>query len=485
MKKTLTLSLALLGQLIFAQYTTPNEGKTYRIADLDALTDILTFDEASNTYSLTDDLTISANDTFLADSDYTLVISEAKLITIAGKIDINPPKEVLFTSDYPSSSYFKGIRLEEGAIANFNHFKMVYGGGIRSLNEAFTMDNSEISYQYGGTSTGGAINFSRGNPIIKNSIFKFNKTPAVGSGANQAVALTFENNHLEGNNQENSNRPQINMGPSGNNPTIIRGNTIIGDRTLTRVGGISVSSLLGVSNEAIIENNTIRDNRYGITISGSNSKGEIIGNILENNNTETNPSNGGSGISIYLASNPATNFIDIFDNQIRGSLWGITNIEKGAFINLGTASRPGNNIFSNNGNGGVVYALYNNSVNPVSAIGNCWIEDQKSSEEQVENVIVHQKDNAALGVVDYSNFLCNNLETSEVNSKRFALYPNPNHGTFTVDTKEKSSFQIFDVNGRLVHQGELKVGQNAVQTNLPKGVYILKTSQSSSKIVVK
>ncbi|TGN29309.1 T9SS type A sorting domain-containing protein [Empedobacter tilapiae] len=485
MKKTLTFSLAFLGQLLFAQYTTPNDGKTYRISDLDVLTDIITFDESSKQYLLTDDLIISSNDIFLADTDYTLVISEGKLITVAGKIDINAPKEVLFTSDHPGSSYFKGIRLEEGAIATFNHFKMIYGGGIRSLNETFTMDNSEISYQYGGTSTGGAINFSRGNPIIKNSTFKFNKTPAVGSGANQAVALIFENNHLEGNNQENSNRPQINMGPSGNNPTVIRGNTIIGDRALTRVGGVSVSSLLGVTNEAVIENNTIRDNRYGITISGSNSKGKIIGNMLENNNVETNPANGGSGISIYLASNPTTNIIDIFDNQIRGSLWGITNIEKGAFINLGTTERPGNNIFSNNGNGGIVYALYNNSVNNVSAIGNCWIENQKSTEEEVENVIVHQKDNSTLGLVDYSDFLCSNLSTSEITSKKVTLFPNPNNGTFTIETKEKSPYQIFDVNGRLVKQGELKTGKNTIQTGLSKGIYILNTNQDSSKIIVK
>ncbi|CAM3219469.1 T9SS type A sorting domain-containing protein [Empedobacter stercoris] len=485
MKKSFTLSLALLGQMIFAQYATPNDGKTYRIADLDALTDVITFDQTTNRYELTDDLTISVNDTFLSDTDYTLVIADGKLITIAGTIDVNAPKEVLFTSDNPGTTYFKGIRIEEGATASFNHFKMVYGGGIRSLNESFIMNNSEISYQYGGISTGGAINFSRGNPIIKNSTFKFNKTPVVGSGANQSVALTFENNHLEGNNQDNSNRPQINMGPSGNNPTIIRGNTIIGDREKTRVGGISVSSLLGVTNEAIIENNTIRDNRYGITISGGNSKGKIIGNILEDNNTETNPTNGGSGISIYLASNPTTNVIDIFDNQIRGSLWGITNIEKGAFINLGTAERPGNNIFSNNGNGGINYALYNNSVNDVSAVGNCWIENQKSSEQQVENVIVHQKDDPTLGLVDYSDFLCSNLATSEVNSKKFSLYPNPTNGNFTVDTKEKSPYQIFDVNGKLIHQGELKIGQNSIQTNLPKGVYIFKTNQTSSKIIVK
>ncbi len=484
MKKTLTISLAMLGQLIFAQYETPNNGNVYRIADLDALTEAISYHPSTNTYQLTDDLIISANDTFLADSDFILSITEGKLITIAGKININAPKEVLFTSDNPGTTYFKGIRIEEGAISTFNHFKMVYGGGIRSLNEDFTMKNSEVSYQYSGISTGGAINFSRGNPIIQNSTFKYNDTPVVGSGANQTVGITFENNYVEANNLSNSNRPQINMGPSGNSPTIIRGNKIIGDRSKTKVGGISVSSLLGVPNEAIIEKNIIRDNRYGITISGGNSKGKIMGNIIENNNTENNPNSGGSGISIYLASNPSTNVIDIFDNEFRGNLWGITNIDKGAFINLGTEERPGNNIFSNNGNDGEIHALYNNSINAVSAQGNCWIENQQSSTQQVENVIFHQTDNASLGLVDYANFLCSNLGISEVNQTKLTLYPNPNNGTFKVDSKDAAAYQIYDINGRLMKEGVLKNGQNSIQTQLPKGLYIFKSKQSTSKIIV-
>lgn len=465
--------------MIFAQYATPNDGKTYRIADLDALTDVITFDQTTNRYELTDDLTISVNDTFLSDTDYTLVIADGKLITIAGTIDVNAPKEVLFTSDNPGTTYFKGIRIEEGATASFNHFKMVYGGGIRSLNESFIMNNSEISYQYGGISTGGAINFSRGNPIIKNSTFKFNKTPVVGSGANQSVALTFENNHLEGNNQDNSNRPQINMGPSGENQTtIIRNNTIIGNRANTRVGGISVSSLLNVVSFAQIENNTIRDNRYGITITGVTAGGNIINNIIENNNTENLPNSGGSGISISQTATTPKTSVTIKGNTIKGNLWGITIIGNGTNIDM----TNGNNVFENNGNTGVDYALYNNSANDIPAKGNCW--DPILTDQRVENVIFHKPDNPALGLVDYSNYVCL-LGTNEVKLDKIKLYPNPNNGTFTVDTKEKSPYQIFDINGRLIHQGELKIGQNNVQTNLPKGVYILKTNQTSSKILVK
>ena len=181
----------------------------------------------------------------------------------------------------------------------------------------------------------------------------------------------------------------------------------------------------------------------------------------------------GSSYSIQKASHVA-----IKGNTIKGNLWGITIIGNGTNIDM----TNGNNVFENNGNTGVDYALYNNSANNIPAQGNCW--DPILTDERVENVIFHKPDNAALGLVDYSNYGCL-LSTNEVKLDKLKLYPNPNNGTFTIDTKEKSTYQIYDVNGRLVKQGDLKIGQNNVQTTLQKGVYILKTAQSSSKIVIK
>lgn len=485
MKKYLTLSLSVLGALLFAQISTPNTGKTYTINDLDQLSESISFNEASNTYFLNDDLIIATSDTFLVDKDYTLAIAQGKLITIEGKISIDAPKEVIFTSQDPGNKYFMGIRISESATATFNNFSMFYGGGIRSLTGNFLMENSEVSNQNSGTSTGGAINFSRGNPVIKNSRFTNNVTPAVASGASEAVSLTYEGNYLSNNNTENSNRPQINMGPSGANPTTINNNIILGNRANTRVGGVSVSSLVGTANNAIITNNSISDNRYGITISGGNSKGLIKGNTLLNNNSENNPALGGSGISISLSSNSPQNIIYIQDNVIRGNIWGITNIGKAAFINMGDESQPGNNIFADNQNGGQVYALYNNSVNPVSAHGNCWIENEKSTAEEVEKVIFHQVDNPALGLVDFSNFLCSNLGINDLKKEKIKVYPNPSNGQFNVETKQIETLEVYDINGRLVYQSKTKVGQSSFNTSLKKGVYILKIGKETTKLLIK
>ncbi|MDR0206100.1 MAG: hypothetical protein LBI45_02430, partial [Bacteroidales bacterium] len=148
------------------------------------------------------------------------------------------------------------------------------------------------------------------------------------------------------------------------------------------VGAISTSSLLGVPTTSLIEGNYIKDNRYGITFTGGNINGTIKGNTLIDNNVETNPNNGGSGINI---NNPAGNTHAIIsENIISGHLWGITlvgnltNYSNGPTANLGNISvsvtdpdyNIGKNIFSNNGNGGELYDLYNNNPKDIMAQNN-------------------------------------------------------------------------------------------------------------------
>src|SRR5690606_36470629 len=99
-------------------------------------------------------------------------------------------------------------------------------------------------------------------------------------------------------------------------------------------------------------------NRYGITIAGPNANVQIINNIIEDNNTQGNPNLGGSGINLNAPTGGQT--ITLTGNQIRRNLWGIT-IQGSSDANLGDdADNPGGNVFADHGNGGDVYALYNN-----------------------------------------------------------------------------------------------------------------------------
>src|SRR5690606_1853408 len=118
-------------------------------------------------------------------------------------------------------------------------------------------------------------------------------------GANTQVSAYIFNNYMEGNNQANTNRPQINMGTTMTTDTLkIVQNTIIGDRDLTSVGGIAVANLIGGNIRAIIDGNTIRDNRYGMTVVGNNAFAYIRNNVIEDNDTQGDPMLGGSGISL-------------------------------------------------------------------------------------------------------------------------------------------------------------------------------------------
>src|SRR5690606_12059432 len=109
--------------------------------------------------------------------------------------------------------------------------------------------------------TGGTVALSRGIPVIANNSFLFNANPAISSAGNAQVSAYIFNNHIEGNNQTNNNRPQINMGATMTSDTLkIIQNTIIGDRNMVMAGGIAVANLVGGTVRAIIADNIIKDN---------------------------------------------------------------------------------------------------------------------------------------------------------------------------------------------------------------------------------
>src|SRR5690606_30115771 len=383
---------------------------------------------------------------------------------------------------------YEGFWFYETAEVYFNNTLVEYGGGLKVVTPNFVMENSEVSNNVSGSSTGGAISFSNGSPVVQNSVFKFNENPALSSGANTSVSAQILNNYFEGNNTTNNNRPQINMGPSGEADSIrIINNTVIGNRDLTMVGGISASSLIGVVNKILIDGNTVRDNRYGIASLGT-STGIIRNNIIEDNDTEGAPMNGGSGINLF-----STDIVYVTNNQIRRNLWGIT-MQGTAHANLGSDDtedfNPGGNIFSENGNGGVTYALYNNTPNEVKALHNCWIEGQESTYEQVEDVISHVVDDETLGEVFFDPFDCGIvMATNDLNDKAFKIYPNPAKNSFFIETKENGKFKIYDLNGKLVQTSDLNSGKNQIQIRLAKGIYVVEVeyngTKSAEKLIVR
>lgn len=475
MKKLLVLLILNIAFPASAQYTTPNTGVSWGMDDLVTHAPPGVISLTGGIYTLSQNLTISATDTFTINQNTVLHIDPNVAINIAGTFTADA-ESILITATHIAQPY-ETIRFEENSTGYLKNTTIDYGKGIRVATGNFEMQNCSMSYHIAGTTTSAALTFSTGSPLINSSTFTNNVVPAFGSGANIESAPTISNNYLENNNTSNSNRPQINMGPSGNDTIRIIGNTIKGNPLLTMVGGISASSLLGNTNKVRIDGNTITGNRYGITVAGASSSGYIGYNIIEDNNTQNNPALGGSGISLN-ASGAATMNIIAEGNQIRRNLWGITLIGQ-ARIEMGHAEGiaiiAGGNIFADNGNGGNTYALFNNTPNPVNAQFNCWIEGATSTPEEIENVISHQADDAALGPVTFDPFLNCVLEAASFENHRPKIYPNPNSGRITIEIHENATAEIYSMNGQLLLSKNLVSGENTMDLDLPAGIYLMKT----------
>lgn len=482
MKTRITL-IFLFGLLVGlnAQFSTPNTGVNWTLDDI-ATASPATVTVDGNTYTLHEDLMVEENDSLLLNEGLTLKIVSNVEIGVKGyfKSDAGEHQVVITATD--PENHYKGFWFYDESEIYFKNTLIEYGGGLKVVTANFEMYDCEVSNNGSGSSTGGAISFSKGSPIIMNSYFNSNEKAALSSGANTSVAAIIEGNYFNGNHTANGNAPQINMGPSGPSDTIkIINNTVIGDRSLTKVGGISASSLVGVENNILIQGNIVKDNRYGITSMG-NSSGIIADNIIEDNDTEGEPMLGGSGINLY-----STTGMIVTNNQIRRNLWGVT-LQGTAKANFGSDDEddfnPGLNVFSENGNDGVIYALYNNTPNDIKALHNCWIEEQESTAEEVEEVIFHKLDDSELGEVFFDPFECgeeDEMGVSEIKDSGFTIYPNPTKNHFFVESKENGSLKIYDINGRLLQTENQLQGKNRIQIQLPKGVYVL-VFESANKL---
>lgn len=388
-------------------FTTDGTGRTYFLADLSRISvSGVQNDEGENAYLLNAGFILADDDTLVLGDGEKLTIAGGVELRIFGTVDFTPEHSASIVSADPATAkpiYFTGDLYGGGEFRNVE----VVGLPIRCFGtKGLTFENCKfsgiVSTSYGAINLGGCEIVT-----VSNCEFIENSQPAVSGGSNILSPLVFKNNYLYRNSKTANNRPQINITVAGNNDVVITGNTIIGPAEITTCGGIAVSNLLGLSgtNKVFIENNNISDCRYGITTNGVMDV-RIIDNVLENNNQESNPMNGGSGVSIYNSNGGQKVYMS--GNTIKGHLWGVTSIGNtakgtGPTVNMGNLTEgddynPGKNVFIDNGNRGVLYDLYNNSPNTVYAQGNTW-NVATQDEESIEQVIVHKNDISSLGEV--------------------------------------------------------------------------------------
>ena len=479
-KKLLFLAVAFCTLTTTAQYTTPNNNVNWRLDDLMLHAPAGVISLSDGVYTLSQNLTIAESDTFTIDENTLLDINPDVQITIAGTLTADADMIWITSSVDDNTHPFGAIVFEENATGYLRNVRIDRGKGIVVGTADFEMQNCSMTYHNKVPATYGTLTFLKGSPLVNGSDFIKNYVPAFVTKAN--ATPTLSNNYLEQNTLLNSPRPQIELAQNTNDTIHVINNVIVGHPMMTQVGGILVSAPLGETSNFVIDGNTIRGNRYGISISGANASGHIRNNIIEDNDIHFNPAIAGSGILLEATGAP-TMSITASGNQIRRNLRGIT-LTGQARIDLGHSDGPaiigGGNIFAENIGEGNNYALYNDTPHPVSALFNCWIEGVLATPEQVESVIVHQVDNAALGPVDFTAFseLCT-LGTTAFENHTFQIHPNPTDGKFTIAIDQHASVEIYNTSGQLLLTKTLDAGENSMELNAPTGIYLLKVITDS------
>ncbi len=78
------------------------------------------------------------------------------------------------------------------------------------------------------------------------------------------------------------------------------------------------------------------------------------------------------------------------------------------------------------------------------------------------------------------------LGTSEIKStkKELTVYPNPTSGPISVTTEKASEAKIYSLDGKMLKTVHTQKGNNEINiSELPKGIYIIKTATASTKVI--
>lgn len=496
-KLLLNLTSLLLILTANAQYTTPNTGVNWDMDSLVLYSAGVVINPSTDVYQITADLEIAESDTLDIFAAITVNLDADVLVTVRGTFYADFFTDVIFTATDTNNPY-RGFRFENTATAQFQNTIFSYGGGLKVLTSDFFMQFCTIHHNDFILNTGAAIEVSTGQPIFLNNSFIDNKRAAISSAANAEVAPIIVDNIFQGNNTSNSNRPQINLGPSGADTTVIHDNTITGNPDLDQVGGIGFSSFVpDIDANVSIIGNVIVDNRYGIAVlngSGTDQFAFIQGNTITDNNTQGDPLLGGSGIN--LNSTTESSLAILSENTITGNLWGIT-IQGSFLVNMGDddieAENPGLNSFDNNGNGGEIYALYNNTPNPVSALNNCWISSEDITIEQAQEVIFDQSDDPALGPVNINPIWnCGMVDgIADLGlSDQVTLYPNPANEFIYIDFPKEltvTKYTIKSISGQFIKTDSqhFESGYQINIQDLNMGLYIIEIQTDKGYLLKK
>ena len=376
----------------YGQWVSPGDGTTYTMPDLVDVTEgVVTIGE--NGFVINGDLTISTNDVLKIDDQVARIDAAEVLVTINGSMLCTNTNRVKFYGLNETQHF--SMRFENATGCNIKKMYFSDGAGIKVIDSDVTFDDVKFVY-FTRDYSNAVIDIFNCDPVIKDCYFMLNHGAAISSPANGQASPQILNCDFDTNVTDNVNTPQINLGPGGNDTIRIVGNEVYTIMAQWYVGGLSIADLMGTGEtKVLLKDNIIKEGRYGYNQQGQTISSVIVGNQFIDNYHEDNPMNGGSGISIYGTT--VNNKAILRNNVITGNLWGITAIYLHD-IDMGTEEDWGYNEIHDNGNAGEVYDLYNNSACDIMAVGNNW---GTIIEEEIADHIVDQIDDPSFGLVTF------------------------------------------------------------------------------------
>ncbi|WP_046244209.1 right-handed parallel beta-helix repeat-containing protein [Hymenobacter terrenus] len=503
MKKLILFSLlTLFGTHAQAQYQTPGTGVRWTLAQLAAAPTSNVVLTGPNAYAVNGNLRLSPTDTLSITTNATLRLTSLAQVSIDGILLVNPQDSVKITAQVSSAPFHSFAFSATSQGSQLRKTIVEYGGGIRVLDNDLLLDSCVVRYQVariGSTNTNsGAISLSGGAPRILNCQIYDNARSGIQSSANRGTSPLIQNCLLRNNGTENGNYPQVNLGAGGATPAVIERCRITGRHNMA--GGIAVANLVGSrgTSQVHIRRNRIANNRYGITLLGTNIAAVVTRNIIENNNTNPNVLTSGSGINVQGG---ATLTGVASRNVLRGNLWGVTVLRAsltspapGPTISFGDVSSSdslnvGLNQLYNNGNGGQVYDFYVEMPDNLLAQNNDWGTNSLAT---IESHIVHQVDRPALGLLNFQPI----RQTTVLNTRGAAnqlglsAYPNPVRQLLTLrlPTSTPAVVRLRDALGRIAYTAERvpTAGELAVPVaGLAPGLYLLEVRQQGQTATAK
>jgi hypothetical protein len=136
------------------------------------------------------------------------------------------------------------------------------------------------------------------------------------------------------------------------------------------------------------------------------------------------------------------------------------------------------------------------ATGPGSTNGFTLIDLTNLNGQNYSNIIIDQLQVTIGGAYNYfcldaltwvkdSGIVLGTNET-KVSDSKLSVYPNPTNGDFSIKTDGNSKAAIYNQEGRVVKSMDLKKGVNESNiSELPNGVYLIKTSSETYKIIKK